>query len=161
MKIGNWPLMMMVIEYVIKHPTEYDQSVWRRFIDKRDPKTDEISVCGSVRCIAGWSAAFGGWQDVPGSLEWLTLIGPGGIELRQASTEEAALDSLGVDLEYRDRVATDLFDGDLTFQDVLERVLEYANADGVTLTPAILAEAERLRVRFPDRARDDYEEERI
>lgn len=130
MRIGNWPLLLLVIEHVIRHPEEYDQSTWRG-----------RGTCGTTRCIAGWIAFWGGWADVEcasgvAAVSHLTH----GI----TSTEQAALAALELDpdLDPED-VASRLFNGDRTFEDVLAAVWDFARADGVTPTPLIMAELTR------------------
>lgn len=138
MKIGNWPLLLLVIEHVIKHPDEYDQVSYR----------NRYASCGTTRCIAGWLAYFAGWRDTDENPRD-SQFGYFTVENRQGrivSIERAALEALELDpeqfsgeYEHEDFAAL-LFSGELTFSEVLEVVRDLAKADGVTPTPLIIDE---------------------
>ena len=152
MRIGNWPLVMLVLEHVIKHPDEYYQGNWGQ---RRE--------CGTTRCIAGWLAFFAGYRDY--EERWPTKLilrvtdplAP----TRPLSVERAALDAMeltpetyGVipltepdddedehDLwEEAEELASELFSGGMAFSSILETFYELAQRDGVTFTPLIQAE---------------------
>jgi hypothetical protein len=129
--------MWEVLEQVIAHPELHDQKTWR---DK--------TKCGTVRCIAGWAAFLGGFQDVwsnIGGIDRETLVlSPEGEILY---VEDAALRALDVARGYLDRnvstrmaFASAMFSGNLDFDDVLGAVRDYARADGVIPTPTVSAE---------------------
>lgn len=143
MRIGNWPLLMLAVEHIIKHPDLHDQTKW-------------TSTCGTYRCLAGWIAAFGGYRDV-----WYrndpTTGAPRGVRLEGLTSfhdildhETAALEALELDpgiygepnIEDRtdeaESLATSLFEGNLQLPDILEAVRDLARADGVTPTPLIV-----------------------
>lgn len=129
MRIGNWPLLLLALEHVIRHPEEYDQSTWRG-----------QGSCGTTRCIAGWVAFWSGWADVQCTASTAVEHPRHGM----MTTEAAALNALELDpdLDPED-VASALFNGDRTFEDVLQAVWDFARADGVTPTPLIMAELVR------------------
>jgi hypothetical protein len=127
MRIGNWPLFLLVLEYVIKHPDEYDQTQWR---------TDGTR-CGTVRCIAGWAAYFAGYQEVhDGDRNDMVVDRLHNL----MSTESAAVEALDFAEAYVSEMADHLFEGNLTFDDVLGYVRDLARTDGVTPTPLVVAE---------------------
>lgn len=136
MRIGNWPLMMLAIEHVIRHPEEYDQSTWRG-----------RGACGTTRCIAGWIAYWAGWADIAGAESETAYAGVHHLVHGYESVEAAALKSLEMDPELPPELVEEfcsrMFNGDLPFEAVLENLLDYARADGVTLTPVIMAELTR------------------
>lgn len=139
MKVGNWPLLMLALEHVIKHRDMYDQHHW-------------VSDCGAVRCLAGWVAFFGGWRTVPGHDDgW--VCAPAFLPTREVHLEDAALISLELDpaiygTEVADEIRSDamrefadsLFAGNMAFNEILGEVLDLMKADGVTPTPLIEAE---------------------
>lgn len=143
MKIGNWPLMLLALEHIIKHPEQYDQTNWR-------------STCGTFRCLAGWIAFFAGYRDI----EWyrsdirrhtVRLTGPNADD-ELVSTEHAALTALELDPDIytmnefgptnseAEDLANGLFGGSRDLTDILETVRDLAKADGVTPTPLIIEE---------------------
>lgn len=126
MRLGNWPLLLLVLEYVIKHPEEYDQKQWR-----------DHSSCGTVRCIAGWAAFFAGYEEAQGLGRSDTVRDRTGALL---TTEEAAVAALDFAEAYVTEMADGLFEGNLTFDDVLGYVRDLAHTDGVTPTPLVVAE---------------------
>lgn len=139
MRVGNWPLLMLALEHVIKHRDMYDQGDW-------------VSDCGAVRCLAGWVAFFGGWRTVPGYDDgW--VCAPAFLPTREVHLEDAALISLelnpdiyGTEVDAHGRwqemedFADSLFLGSLAFIKILAAVLDLMKADGVTPTPLIQAE---------------------
>ncbi len=144
MRIGNWPLLLLALEHAIKHKDMYDQLKW-------------VQDCGAVRCLAGWIAFFGGWQDDP-ILEG-RVNAPAFLPEQNLHIEDAALLSLELDPEYygtevRDdyegtgngrkaemqQLANDLFGGGNSFQEILEVVADLARIDGVTPTPLVIEE---------------------
>lgn len=153
MRIGNWPLVMLALEHIIKHADEYNQLRWR-------------SSCGSVRCLGGWIAFFAGWRDA------LTYSGKdpesffNGVnrtgnpaDLPTIPIAEAALRSLeldpeiyGTEFEEFERssamsvLACSLFGAGLEFPDILATVRDLMKADGVTPTPLIEMEMEKAGV---------------
>lgn len=154
--IGNWPLLMLAIEHILKHPEAYEQSEYR-------------SECGSHRCVAGWIAFFGGWRDVvTGSNGWGSFQGvrlEGG-PTEPLSIEQAALFALELNRNFYGEVPAcsardypdvaldenlreftfDLFGGNLELFAVLSKVDEMAIVDGVTVTPVIEAAMTALSV---------------
>lgn len=142
MRIGNWPLLMLALEHIIKHAEQYRQVKWR-------------SDCGAFRCLAGWIAFFGGWRDVTadnqadGHFYGVNRTGrhsDGDI----IEIEDAALTALELDPEYygtdipeqvrsteMERLANLLFAGHREFPDILGVVKDLMKADGVTPTPLI------------------------
>jgi hypothetical protein len=143
MKIGNWPLLLLAIEHIIKHPSEYDQTSW-------------YEECGSLRCVAGWIAFFAGYRDVVrrGGTRFE------GVRLDSApdsecplQVEDAALAALELDPELydegsdeRNEFADSLFGGALSLSDILTTVRDLAKADGVTPTPLIIEEMTRYGI---------------
>ena len=129
MRIGNWPLLLLILEYVIKHPDEYDQKQWR---------STDLPRCGTVRCIAGWAAFFSGYEEVVGLGRSDLVRNPRNGELM--STEDAAVAVLDFAEAYVTDMSDGLFEGSLTFDDVLGYVRDLAKTDGVTPTPIVVAE---------------------
>lgn len=146
MRIGNWPLVMLALEHIIKHAEQYRQSTWR-------------SDCGSFRCVAGWIAHFAGWRDViedddtiHGFFLGVSRTGreTDGVvfEIEEAALMALELDpeiygtEVGIDArsEYMDDLASALFGGYQSLPAILETVLDLMKADGVTPTPLIEAE---------------------
>jgi|SRR5690606_8512304 len=131
--IQNWPLMWRVLRHVVDHPDEYDQTRWWSH-----------TPCGTTRCVAGWLAHLAKYSDFPGD-SW-HVVRPGLVvpvgddEALDAlyddgavSVDEAALDALGVeDWSRRNLVDISLFSGTLSWNDVLQNVVAFAEADGVT-----------------------------
>lgn len=147
MNIGNWPLVMLTIEHVIKHPRNHDQRAWRK---------RSALICESTRCIAGWLAYFAGWRDTdsnPDDKFWMPFdVERNGITL---TIEQAALESLELDPEiyddssesdYATALTEDLFSADLDFDEILATIWQLSQADGVTLTPLIRSEMVRQGV---------------
>lgn len=139
MKIGNWPLLLLAIEHVLTHPSQYYQGHYRNGDD---------GECGSTRCIAGWLVWFAGWR-----YDRVNGNHVHGWTGQRASIEEAALISLALDEEVygtdfsdeeRSLAAEDfgrnLFGGTLDLTDILTVVRDLAKADGVTPTPLIIDE---------------------
>lgn len=133
MKIQNWPLLMLAIEFIAAHPEKYDQGNWR---------------CGSTRCVAGWIAELSGaewqWPD-HGDYVW-----PRGADREDEdnliSAEMCAFAELGLE-EYgedMDDISSMLFNGSLSWRQVLRNVEKLAIGDGVTLTPKIVEEITRI-----------------
>lgn len=126
MKIGNWPLLMMAIEHIIQYPETYNQTDWR---------------CGTQRCLAGWIAQLSGgvWEGETGDSIW--AYGVPHLPEFLGGSEDIAIQALRLDPSvYLDDFSRSLFEGDLDWESVLWSVLEYANEDGVTLTPMITTE---------------------
>lgn len=138
MRIGNWPLLLLALEHIIKHRDMYEQMRW-------------ISHCGTTRCLAGWIVFFAGWRSENNDTRhWVTSpTWMGGTVT--VHVEDAALISLeldpqvyGTEISDDDRsvemtaLAADLFGGGLTFELILETVRDLAKADGVTPTPLIV-----------------------
>lgn len=134
MKIGNWPLLLLALEHVYKHPELYDQASWRGW-----------SSCRTTRCIAGWIAKFAGYRD-PLSGNNVQVITPEGDDSDYTSwryVDTAALDALELDpsrLGVRKEISDRLFDGALHWREILEAVRDFAEADGVTPTPLLVSE---------------------
>jgi hypothetical protein len=144
MKIGNWPLLLLALEHAEKHPDEYNQSSWR----------GSYEGCGTTRCVAGWIAKFAGYTDI--SHDTVQVCVPGGDESDYSDwryVDEAALTALELDLvdedeprncrTLREELEDNLFDGSLSWSDVLTTVADLARADGVTPTPVLLAAMRR------------------
>lgn len=151
MRIGNWPLVMLALEHIIKHADQYNQGNWR-------------SDCGSIRCFGGWLAYFAGWRDVNQySAEDPYFYGvnrTGRMEdggMRPIC--EAALLSLELDPEFYGEdvndfdmesemqdLVDDLFASHRSFSDILFFVRDLMKADGVTPTPLIEKEMRQLGV---------------
>jgi hypothetical protein len=144
MRIGNWPLFMLAVEYIIRHPEHHMQHKWR-------------SPCGTFRCLAGWIAFFGGYRDVfeDGPRDRFVGVRLEGLTAESdiLSVEEAALKALELDPEIygeaadtserdwsMDEFANALFSGSLDLADILAVVRDLAKADGVTPTPIIVDE---------------------
>lgn len=143
MRIGNWPLVWNVLEHVITYPDQYRQHTWGL-----------TTPCGTVRCIAGWIAEFGGWK----------YDGVRGYYINPADNlayhvEETALILLDLDAAYYGSqvdtkhrtdamwdISRDLFNGGLDLQEILISIRELARIDGVTPTPLILTEMTALGV---------------
>jgi hypothetical protein len=132
-KIQNWPLLMLAIEFIIENPDKYDQSSWR---------------CGSQRCVAGWVAELSGakWEGDYGDLVW-----PKGADTEDEDAlvlaETCAISALRVstmDEDTADEIGNLLFLGTLTWRDVLRNLEILARGDGIELTPKILAEIARV-----------------
>lgn len=142
MKIGNWPLLLLAIEHAIKHPDEYDQSIWRR----------RRLMCATTRCVAGWIAWFAGWRDTSDDNPNDYALGVFLVEKDHEveTVESAALRSLEIDPELnatqREDLTNSLFCGSLDLTDVLAAVRDLAKADGVIPTPLIIEEMLRLGV---------------
>ena len=142
MKIGNWPLMLLALEHIIKHPEQHDQTSW-------------YGACGSLRCVAGWIAFFAGYRDVKqGPARFVGVLRdsdpPGDYPL---DVELAALTALELDPELypagsreEDALSNSLFHGALSLTDILETVRDLAKADGVTPTPLIIEEMTRYGI---------------
>ena len=130
MRIGNWALLWEVLEQVIDHPELHDQTNWR-----------SRTKCGTVRCIAGWSAFLGGFRDAWSHIEDIDretlVLSPEGEILY---VENAALRALDVAMPTQPEFAAAMFSGNLTFDDVLGVARDYARADGVVPTPKVSAE---------------------
>lgn len=136
MRIGNWPLILMALEHIIKHPDLHRQCHWR-------------SDCGTYRCLAGWIALFAGYQDVPGTVDD-SVVRLAGLTSNAdiIGVEDAALTALELDHDIYGQVCTrtammddfaqSLFNGDLDIVDILTVVRDLARADGVTPTPIIV-----------------------
>lgn len=159
MRIGNWDVLIAALEMAIREPKLYNQQYWARVKD-----------CGTVRCIAGWIAHFGGWLDdepppnvgLNGGRDIFTVSNS---VHKNVVIEHAALISLDLDpelygeikpLDYatwvdrEDPLTVDteflshsLFGGGRRFSSILEYVRDLARADGVTLPPVILDEMEK------------------
>lgn len=152
MRIGNWPVLIAAVEMAIRDPKLYDQAVWAR-----------VTECGTVRCIAGWIAHFGGWvDDAPlTSIHSVDVYTVSNSAHRNCVIEHAALLSLDLDPEYYGEVrpvdfgtwmdgatfsgevemlAYRLFGGGRHFWEILETVRDLAEADGVTLPDVIVSE---------------------
>lgn len=155
MRVGNWPLLLLALEHVIKHAEQYRQGTWR-------------SDCGTFRCLAGWIAYFAGYRDVldkpgdPKSHFYGVTAGHIPVDANGNLTicpdpilpvEDAALLALdldqevfGMDVDEDHRIpemedfANDLFAGGLDMVDILTVVRDLAKADGVTPTPLIVEE---------------------
>lgn len=144
MRIGNWPLVMLVLEHVIKHPAEYSQSTW----GKR-------TGCGTTRCIAGWLAHFAGYRDHTEQFPSDLIFAVEDAKGNEVSIERAALRSMELDPEVYGRIpltrdgedddlweeaealASTLFSGSMPFSLILDTFYDLAQRDGVTLTPVI------------------------
>lgn len=137
MRIGNWPLILLALEHIIKHREMYDQGHW-------------VQDCGAIRCLAGWVAFFGGWRSSGerGDDAWVSA--PAFLPERQMHIEDAALISLELNPEiYGTEVHDDLrstemwdlarglFDGGRDLTEILETVLDLMKLDGITPTPLI------------------------
>jgi hypothetical protein len=145
MRIGNWPLMLLALEHIIKHPDQYDQSNWR-------------SACGTFRCLAGWIAFFAGYRDLETENSHIVLFTGPDVDDEPLSTENAALTALELDPDIytmnkfgpsndaSEELASDLFAGHLDLTEILTVVRDLAKADGVTPTPLIIEEMLRLGI---------------
>jgi hypothetical protein len=140
MRIGNWPLLLLAVEHIIKHKDQHDQARWR-------------SDCGSFRCLAGWIAWFAGYRDImaAGTTRFIGVALDGDAPSAMP-VEHAALAALELDPEIygadvtEDRwsemesLADDLFAGNHTLVDILTVIRDLAKTDGVTPTPVIVEE---------------------
>lgn len=145
MRIGNWPLMLLALEHIIKHPDQYDQSNWR-------------SACGTFRCLAGWIAFFAGYRDLDSDNSHIVLFTGPDVDDEPLRTENAALAALELDPDIytlnkfgpandaSEELARELFAGHRDLTDILEFVRDLAKADGVTPTPLIIEEMLRLGI---------------
>lgn len=141
MRIGNWYLLELVLEHIIKNPADYNQTSWS---------------CGSQRCIAGWIADMAGYQFissgtvVPNYVK-LTIEDDGDISNDvwdlSAEVETVALKMLEIDPETdTDDVANMLFLGTLSWPEVLTGVYVLAQADERFLSETIMDEMRRVGV---------------
>lgn len=157
MRIGNWHVLIAAVEMAIREPKLYRQGVWAR-----------VTPCGTVRCIAGWIAHFGGWVDDKEISPMRDIFSVSNSVHTGVAIEHAALMSLNLDPEFygevdpldyftwvdresslsdkAGRLAHNLFSGGAEFEDILANVRDLARADGITLPNVILAEMERLGV---------------
>lgn len=145
MKIGNWPLMMLALEHIIKHADQYDQGEW-------------LSDCGSRRCFGGWITYFAGWRDVisdnkPEGVFYGVTRTDWNNDRAPIWVDDAALQSLELNLEIYGEptdaierspkmqdLARSLFGEHREFEEILSVVLDLMKEDGVTPTPLIAAE---------------------
>lgn len=157
MRIGNWTVLIAALEMAIREPNLYRQGVWAR-----------ATPCGTVRCIAGWIAHFGGWLDDKEIPPMRDIFSVSNSVHTGVAIEHAALISLDLDPEFYGEVepldydtwvymdsqlsdrasmlAHSLFSGGADFEDILSTVRDLARADGVELPAVILDEMERLGV---------------
>lgn len=159
MRIGNWHVLIAAVEMAIREPKLYRQGVWAR-----------VTPCGTVRCIAGWIAHFGGWLDDKEIPPMRDIFSVSNSVHKGVAIEHAALISLDLDPEFYSEVepldyftwvdtgthptmsdrasklAHNLFSGGAEFEDILANVRDLARADGVELPAVILDEMERLGV---------------
>lgn len=144
MLITNWPLLFRAVHHIITHPDEYDQTLWRA-----------QSTCNSTRCVAGWVAHFAHYQDVPDTTCLVVATHAGEHAAMETyryedirwvlSTEDAALNALGVNPQQRERVAA-LFSGHYSWEDVLEVLAALAEEDRVVLPDIIAQEMDHYGV---------------
>jgi len=157
MRIGNWHVLIAAVEMAIREPKLYRQGVWAR-----------VTPCGTVRCIAGWIAYFGGWLDDKEISPMRDIYSVSNGVHQGVAIEHAALISLNLDPEFygevapidyfewvdmesplsdkASRLAHNLFSGQADFEDILANVRDLARADGVELPELILEEMSRLGV---------------
>lgn len=159
MKIGNWPLVMLAVEWIIKNPKLHSQGVYRMHVDTNEgcgnSECCEYQEGYTVRCLAGWIAFFARYRDISRTDYVLLPDSDDAVLIETAAMTALELDPeiFGTDFERQDKYTTDaieisqmLFDGLLAWDDVLGYVFDLAAGDGVTLTPVITAELDRLGV---------------
>lgn len=121
--IKNWPLAWRVVEHIIDHPETHNQGVY-------------VTACGTTACVAGWAVALSGWTFAKYDGDFIEeAISPDGAY--QTHAREAAVNLLGiadVDADYDvNSDADDLFSGGNTVYDILIKLTEWAEDDGVTV----------------------------
>lgn len=159
--IDNWPLMEETILYIDTHPEEHDQTDWVRVVD-----IDE-NHCRTTRCLAGWAAHLAGWRPRDGHDESRAVNHPAQVLSGDYTPRSAALESLGM-VRTRDYLEEEpyglvsrlipwnilypgspsekpvwiedaLFDGDISWVTILERIARLAAADEYALSEAVRA----------------------
>ena len=154
MRIGNWPLVMMAVEWIIRNPNLYDQSIYRtRFESTGGCGNSECCLprgSYTARCVAGWIAFFARYRDIPRT-DYVLM--PDSDD--QVLIETAALMAMDLDPEIYGRggelveglynqttkdLTIHLFDWAMSWDDILGTLRDLMKADGVVPTPVILEE---------------------
>jgi hypothetical protein len=120
--IGNWEPLIKALEHIIEHPSQYDQDVY---------------LCDSTRCVAGWAVYFDGWEA-------LTDVGSYvGRDGKRCFIDEALQISLQIAGPTAfTKVDRALFDCELSWYHILTKVRDFAWDDEVELPYPILREME-------------------
>lgn len=129
--ITDWETLETALIHIQENPDSYSQSMWS-------------NPCGTVRCIAGWVAYFGGYTADSDNL--LCADGPDPLAVQRYYTfseassmvltgePDGVLESLGEDLN------DILYGGGLRWEEVLCNVANLAQEYGHELHPTLAAE---------------------
>lgn len=151
MRIGNWPLVMLAIEWIIKHPDEHSQSFYRMYVEANDGCGDsdccEPTDARTVRCLADWIAYFARYTDISRT-DYVLDANDEAVLIETAAMIALELDPEIYGTDFREghyngearSLSARLFDGMLTWDNVVEEIRDLAAADGVTPTPLIVAD---------------------
>lgn len=140
----NWPLLIQTAEYIVDHPSEWDQSWW-------------VSECGTTACFAGWAVRLADFEfvgDSRGTVPRISLSRDRYFELKEAGVsawQSANSYNVGVcDLSRHllglkiGNETVDLFACTNGLEDILIKLDEWAFADGMYLTDKLYNKLDEL-----------------
>ena len=154
--IRNWPLLEKAIEHIIDDPEHYWQGEWRYTLPEspkgftRSMEFDMAAAgkCGTTRCVAGWVAHLAGYTDCAYPQDRVYVMPPGSTTTDDGVTiVRAALAALGAhESVFSFEMVSDtnhlLFDGHLTWREILGNLRVMADNDGYELSDKIRREME-------------------
>lgn len=148
MRIGNWPLVMLAVEWIIKHPDEHSQAFYRMYVEANEgcgnSECCEPTESRTVRCLAGWIAYFARYTDITRT-DYVLDANDEAVLIETAAMIALELDPEIYGTDFREAhyspealdLSQRLFDGMLTWDDVLGELWDLAAADDVVFTPLI------------------------
>ena len=100
--MANRELAAKILEQITQNPETFDMDNWYRAPDRTAPLlvTEDVNVCGTILCVAGWAARFTGWNfDVVGTYgseegaPWINaeFVSKDGVQSRTRIVGEEAL----------------------------------------------------------------------